>query len=392
MKNMHLLILICILFTACETNKQFTLTGHIDGLKQGDTLFLSTISLPDWKEEAVDTFYANQPTTFIYKKELDHTTFFLLEHAPEDAPKIETCIRGASILAKPGDQIILHGTVQAIGALNKTGGFYSDSIVARLDSMENVYNLELIGIHNNYQKARLSQQPDSIKKYQQAYNLSRRPEQLKALSNYISDEINDNEYASYLYLIKLYEVTASQFEERYEKFDASIQQSYIGQHLHAMLKVIKNIEPGNTPSGFSVKDRNGNTVNLSDYRGKYLLIYHWGLCPGTIWAQPRILKLYEQYHDKGFEVLGFTMNDFFTINDELKTVPNIEPLFNQPWTTVFTDTPGNEFITQDYYFNGVPILMLLSPEGITLARGYNEVYDQVEKTLEENLASILISN
>ena len=385
MKNTYLFILVCILLTACEADKRFTLTGYIDGLQQGDTLFLTTISLPEWKDVEVDTIFANQPGKFAYNRELEHTTFFLLSHAPKDAPRIESCISGAPILAKLGDRITLKGTVQAIGALDKTGGFYNDPIVARLDSMENVYSRELIDIFNNYMKASLAQQPDSMQKYEQAYNTSQRPKELNAIKDYVSDEVNDNEYAAYLYLSKLYDISVSQLEERYGRFDVATQQSYIGQKLYAMLKVLKNVEPGNTPSNFSVIDRDGGEIHLADYRGKYLLIYHWGLCPGTVWVQPRLLKLYEEFHDKGFEVLGFTMNDFFTVYADMKGSPEIDPLFNQPWTTVLTNTPGNEFIIHDYYFSGVPILMLISPDGTTLVRGFSETYDQVRKTLEENL-------
>ena len=151
-----------------------------------------------------------------------------------------------------------------------------------------------------------------------------------------------------------------------------------------MLQVKANIEPGNTPSPFTVTATDGKQVSLSDYRGKYLLLYHWGLCPGTIWVQPRLLELYKEYHEKGFEVLGFTQE---ALSEEYKQYDELAPLFNQPWTTVYTSAAGNEFITDAYYFAGVPILMVISPEGKTLYRGYNEVYEPLQKLLQEKLAA-----
>lgn len=385
MKKTALLLVVCALIGCGQADRNLTLRGHIEGLQEGDTLFLSTFILPTWDESIVDTIYADKPGEFIFKKQLEHTTFFLLAHAPKDAPRIESCIRGASFLAKPGDIIDLQGSVYTIGALNKTGGFYNDSLIARLDSLENISDKEMISIFSKGMEAQKSGQQDSILKYQQAYNVYERPKELKELRKYIIENVNDNEYIAFMYLTRLHDLRVPQLEKRFAEFTPKAKESYMGQHLYSMLKVLKNIEPGNTPSEFSVKDMNGNIVRLSDYRGKYLLIYNWGLCPGTMWVQPRILKLYEEFHNKGFEVLGFTMNDFFSINAELKTNPKIEPLFNQPWTTVMTDLPGNEFIVEDYYLAGVPILMLISPEGTTIARGYSEVYNQVKKTLEENL-------
>ena len=385
MKKTALLIVVCTLLGCVQADKNLTLKGRIEGLQEGDTLFLSTFVLPGWDESGVDTFWANKPGEFVFKKKLEHTTFFLLAHAPKDAPRIESCIRGASILAKPGDVIDLQGSVYTLGALSKKGGFYNDSLIARLVSLENLSDKEMIDIFNKAMEAYKNGQQDSIQKYEQAYNEYERPKELKDLRKYVIDDVNDNEYVAYMYLTQLHDVVVSQLEERFAKFTPTVKESYMGQQLYSMLKVLKNIEPGNIPSEFSVKDMNGNIVSLSDYRGKYLLIYNWWLCPGTIWVHPRILKLYEQYHDKGFDVLGFTMDDFFNTYAELKTNPEIEPLFNQPWTTVVTNVPENEFIVEDYYFAGVPILMLISPEGTTIARGYSEVYDQVKKTLEEKL-------
>jgi hypothetical protein len=152
-----------------------------------------------------------------------------------------------------------------------------------------------------------------------------------------------------------------------------------------MLSILKNIEPGNTPSDFTLTDVEGKSFKLSDYRGKYTLIYHWGLCPGTIWVHPRLLELYHIFHGKGFEVIGFTGNNFFKVYESFKNEESIAPLFNHPWRTVITETPGNEFIADDYSFSGVPILMFISPEGITLERGYSEVFWKMKKILEERL-------
>lgn len=385
MKKIALVIAVCSLIGCGQMNDYMVLEGHINDMQKGDTLLLVTVSLPDWTDEAVDTFYAHSPGKFSFEKELDHTTFFLLSHLPKDAPPIESCTRGALILAKPGDKIKLDGSIYTFGALAKTGGFYNDSLIARLDCMENTYTREIIDIFRKGMDAYRAEQTDTFLKYQMAYNTSVEPGELTELKKYISDEINDSEYAAYLRLMRLSEITGTQLEERYNKFTLEVRQSYMGKRLHAMINPFKNIEQGRTPSAFTVKDINGNEVDLSDYRGKYLLIYHWGLCPGTTWVHPRILKLYDQYHERGFEVLGFTDSDFFTDHAELKTNPDVEPLFNHPWTTIRTDVPGNEYIKDDYYFVGVPILMLISPDGTTIARGFTDAYDQVKKALEENL-------
>ena len=53
----------------------------------------------------------------------------------------------------------------------------------------------------------------------------------------------------------------------------------------------------------------------------------------------------------------------------------------------YTEDEGNGFIVKDLYFSGVPILMLISPDGITLARGYTKAYEEVKNLLDRNLGN-----
>jgi glutathione peroxidase len=61
---------------------------------------------------------------------------------------------------------------------------------------------------------------------------------------------------------------------------------------------------------FTMDDIDGKPVNLNHYRGKVLLVVNTAsLCGNT--PQYRDLEaIYEQYHDKGFEVLAFPANNF----------------------------------------------------------------------------------
>ena len=59
-----------------------------------------------------------------------------------------------------------------------------------------------------------------------------------------------------------------------------------------------------------VKDIDLNEVKLSDYKGKVLLIVNVASKCGFTRQYAGLQKLYDQYKDKGFVVLGFPCNDF----------------------------------------------------------------------------------
>lgn len=385
MKNLLLLIIAFMLISCGQKSNEFTLSGNIEGLQQGDTLFLSTYSIPEWKEEHVDTIIVKQADEFSFKKEIPYTTFFLFSHVPVNIPPVATHSLGSTLLIAPGDKVQLKGSIHYIAALEKSGGFYQDSLISRHSNMENALNVEQINAYQDIVKAEETKQKDTIQKYWAIYSAINSPKELEDLEKYIAEEVQDNEYSAYLYLKKFSGITATQLEEQLAKYTPEVKTSYMGKRLADMLATLKNIEVGNTPSDFTVVDMDNNKRSLADYRGKYLLIYYWeAFCPGTTWVQLRLPDLYERFHEKGFEVLGFTPYNFFTKHTDLKEDEEYQMLFNHPWANVLTDAPENSFMKKEFYFFGTPILMLVSPDGTTLIRGYSEI-NKVKKILEENL-------
>lgn len=61
---------------------------------------------------------------------------------------------------------------------------------------------------------------------------------------------------------------------------------------------------------FTMDDIDGKPVNLSQYRGKVLLVVNTASLCGNTPQYTDLEAIYEQYHDKGFEVLAFPANNF----------------------------------------------------------------------------------
>src|SRR5450432_3346096 len=61
---------------------------------------------------------------------------------------------------------------------------------------------------------------------------------------------------------------------------------------------------------FSLKDADGAAVNLSDYRGKVVLVNFWATWCGPCEAEiPWFIEFEKKYKDQGFAVLGVSMDD-----------------------------------------------------------------------------------
>jgi len=61
---------------------------------------------------------------------------------------------------------------------------------------------------------------------------------------------------------------------------------------------------------FTLKDANGHTVRLSDYRGKVVLLDFWATWCGPCKIEiPWFQEFERQYKDKGFAVIGVAMDE-----------------------------------------------------------------------------------
>ena len=53
----------------------------------------------------------------------------------------------------------------------------------------------------------------------------------------------------------------------------------------------------------------GNTIALDDLRGKVVLVNFWATsCPGCIKEMPGMVETYNQYKDRGFEIVAVAMS------------------------------------------------------------------------------------
>lgn len=102
----------------------------------------------------------------------------------------------------------------------------------------------------------------------------------------------------------------------------------------------------------------GARVKLSDLRGKVVILDFWATWCGPCVAEiPNMLAEYEKYHDKGFEVVGISLDE------ERADVEKFVVENKIPWPIIFAGKGWQDPVAQFYGISGIPQLVLIGRDG-----------------------------
>jgi peroxiredoxin len=88
-------------------------------------------------------------------------------------------------------------------------------------------------------------------------------------------------------------------------FDKNLKNSYYGKRVSEFLKYSKDIKLGDMFTDFKMKDTSGKMLSLSAFKGKIILLDFWGTwCEGCVEQFPELKSIYEQFNDKGFQIVA----------------------------------------------------------------------------------------
>lgn len=135
---------------------------------------------------------------------------------------------------------------------------------------------------------------------------------------------------------------------------------------------------------FSWKDTNGNTVRLSELKGKVVLLDFWatwcGPCKMTI---PYVEQLYEDYENKGVEVIGVNLDQGVEESTIIEFVKEKGMKY-----LVIRDASGN--VSSKYGVTSIPRFFFIDKQGriANVVIGYkDDMYqafsEELDKLLEE---------
>ncbi len=96
----------------------------------------------------------------------------------------------------------------------------------------------------------------------------------------------------------------------YNKMSNKLKATPNGKDIAAEIKKLRSGSPGSMATNFSGTDINGKPLQLTDLKGKYVLLDFWASwCVPCRKGNPHLLQLYSKYQKKGFEIVGVSDDD-----------------------------------------------------------------------------------
>ncbi|HEY0298074.1 MAG TPA: TlpA disulfide reductase family protein [Arachidicoccus sp.] len=164
----------------------------------------------------------------------------------------------------------------------------------------------------------------------------------------------------------------------YNAFSDEVKNTASGQKNKKMLDIMAKTAIGKPALPITQNDVNGKPVNLSDFKGKYVLIDFWASWCGPCRAEnPNVVKAYNKYKDKNFTIFGVSLDQS---GDNWKEAIAKD---NLTWTEVSDLQYWKNAAAADYGVQAIPANFLIDPNGVIIG------HDLRGEDLENKLAEIL---
>ena len=172
-------------------------------------------------------------------------------------------------------------------------------------------------------------------------------------------------YVAPLAIIRLYQATQNgvKTEELYNALPQQTKFGSLGNYVTQLIAESKINPIGSVVADFSQTDTAGNPINVSAFRGKYVLIDFWASwCRPCRQENPNVVAAFEKYKNKNFTILGVSLDQ------NKKAWIDALKMDGLNWNHVSDLKGWSNHVAAIFKITSIPQNILLDPEGKIIAK------------------------
>jgi len=212
---------------------------------------------------------------------------------------------------------------------------------------------------------------------QDLFNTYRKTENVD-ISKFITEHPGSLVSAYVLYRNWSYRLSPEEITKNISLLDKSQQNSTYVKELQELVKVLNGLQVGKKAPDFVSQDPEGKSIRFSENLKGYTLVDFWASWCGPCRREnPNIVAAYKEYHDKGFNIIGISLD-----KKKENWVKGIQD-DHLDWMHVSDLLFWNSAIAKLYGVRAIPANYLVDSKGIIVARNLHG--DELQTTLKSLL-------
>ena len=264
---------------------------------------------------------------------------------------------------------------------SKVTGSIENDLFASFNSKMGEFEKDARTINDNYMSLRLSDGADVDKEKEYIARMNQiRDQRIGYMKQFAKENPNRIITAIIVDRNLSYYILPEELATYADGFDAKNSQSTWVRSIKEKADAARLLATGQPFIDITMPAPDGTEIALSDYagKGKYVLIDFWASwCRPCRMANPHVVKMYNEYKDKGFEIVGVSFDKdkaewIKAIEDDALAWPQMSDL-------MFWQSKGARL----YSVSAIPHTILLDKDGKILAKDLQP--DELEKKLADLL-------